>query len=214
MRFAPLPSVNAPHDGAAPYMRSVGGDELNVCVDLAVLNKGALTPETTPQVRVGVVLAAVVVGSGLELGMSPALGFWRDMLANSHPYMHARMHTRTHACLFVCLSFRAGRGCRRGDGAQSRPTFRPSNQTFNQPSNRPTFQPFNVLETFLNRSLILFLIRFFDLFFIFRIFEKQQKHVFLDEFMFSLIFDLEWYFRVQEYQNRTQHEKIPLGSYP
>lgn len=52
VRFAPLPNVTPAHAGASPCVRSVGGDELNVCVDLAVLNKGALTSDTTPQVTV------------------------------------------------------------------------------------------------------------------------------------------------------------------
>jgi hypothetical protein len=32
-------------------MRTVGGDELNVCVDLAVLNKGAMAHNAAPQAR-------------------------------------------------------------------------------------------------------------------------------------------------------------------
>lgn len=39
------------HGGAEPFMRTVGGDELNVCVDLAVLNKGAMAHNAAPQAR-------------------------------------------------------------------------------------------------------------------------------------------------------------------
>ena len=33
-------------------------------------------------------------------------------------------------------------------------------------------------------------------------------------FFLFFFFPFERYFKVQEYQNRTQHEKIPPGSYP
>eukprot|EP00036_Acanthoecidae_sp_10tr_P011946 CAMPEP_0182927644 /NCGR_PEP_ID=MMETSP0105_2-20130417/13893_1 /TAXON_ID=81532 ORGANISM="Acanthoeca-like sp., Strain 10tr" /NCGR_SAMPLE_ID=MMETSP0105_2 /ASSEMBLY_ACC=CAM_ASM_000205 /LENGTH=619 /DNA_ID=CAMNT_0025065601 /DNA_START=14 /DNA_END=1873 /DNA_ORIENTATION=+ len=49
VRYAPMPGSQGDHPGAAPCVRSVGGDELNVCVDLAILNAASLTPGTTPQ---------------------------------------------------------------------------------------------------------------------------------------------------------------------
>ena len=66
IRYAPAPTppgggdeYNLSHGGAEPFMRSVGGDELNVCVDLAVLNKGHLGPNAAPMVRSQLLLHSV-----------------------------------------------------------------------------------------------------------------------------------------------------------